>query len=152
MSDVDFERRVSRTGLLKLGAVAAFVAGTGGAAKAFAGDKASAAKGALDLRARVGGPSYLKLATYAPLVGSSFRIRREGENAFSAKLISAKRIDGEGEAFSLIFRGGGATEQSTYTLSHPSVGSFPLFLVPVGPHAKRKSQDLQAVVYRIAEA
>ena len=148
MSDVDFERRVSRTGLLKLGAVAAFVAGTGGAAKAFAGDKASAAKGALDLRARVGGPSYLRLATYAPLVGSSFRIQREGERRFTAKLVSAERIQGDGEAFSLLFRGGAPTEQSTYTLSHPSVGSFPLFLVPVG--ARRKSQDLQAVVYRIA--
>jgi hypothetical protein len=149
---VDLERRVSRTGLLKLGAVAAFVVGTGGTARAFAGDKATAAKSALDLRTRVAGPRYLRLATYVPLVGTSFRVQREHASPFTAKLVSAARIEGEGEAFSLIFRGSGreVLEQETYTLAHPSVGTFPLFLVPVGRPAK--TQDLQAVVYRIAGA
>jgi len=146
-------RRVSRTGLLKLGAVAAFVAGTGGAARALAGDKATAAKGALDLRTRVPGPRYLRFATYVPLVGTGFRIDR-GEDAspLKATLVSATRLEGEGETFSLIFRGSAKEplEQQTYTLAHPSIGTFPLFLVPIGRPGK--TQDLQAVISRIAGA
>ena len=152
-ADGTLGRRVSRTGLLKLGAVAAFIAGTGGAARALAGDKAAAAKGALDLRTRVAGPRYLRFATYVPLVGTGFRIDR-GEDASPVKatLASATRLEGEGETFSLIFRGPAkeALEQRTYTLAHPSIGTFPLFLVPVG--RATKTQDLQAVISRIAGA
>ena len=39
-----------------------------------------------------------------------------------------------GECFSLLFRGGGgpALRQNTYTVEHPALGTFKLFLVPVG--------------------
>lgn len=38
-----------------------------------------------------------------------------------------------GECFSLLFRGGSrALPQGTYMVEHPSLGSFPLFLVPAG--------------------
>src|SRR5437588_6481479 len=38
-----------------------------------------------------------------------------------------------GECFSLLFRGGGpAPQQNTYTVEHSALGTFKLFLVPVG--------------------
>ncbi len=85
-----------------------------------------------------------------PLVGSTFRIRRSQARPLSVKLLSATRLPSEaGESFSLIFRGHGNAKlgQETYTLEHPRLGEFPLFLVPVGPPVK--GQDFQAVVNRI---
>jgi hypothetical protein len=144
------QRSMSRTGLLKLGAVAALVLGAGPAAKAVAGASAPAATEAEGIAApRVRGPRYLRLGTYVPLVGSVFKIHREGASTLSVKLVSATRLQGVGESFSLIFRGHGNArlEQQIYTLEQPSLGSFQLFLVPVGPATK--GQDFQAIVNRI---
>jgi hypothetical protein len=145
------QRSMSRTGLLKLGAVAALVLGAGPAAKALEGGNAVPVTAEADgiAAARVRGPRYLRLATYVPLVGSVFKIRREGASTLSVKLVSATRLQGVGESFSLIFRGHGNAKlgQQIYTLEHSSLGSFPLFLVPVGPAIK--GQDFQAIVNRI---
>lgn len=148
-----FERRTSRAGLLKLGAAAALVLGVGPAAKAVAGNGKPAAESTDAAPAGGGsvrGPGYLRLATYVPLVGSTFRIHRSPARPLSVKLVSATRLPSEaGESFSLIFRGHGNAKlgQETYTLEHPRLGEFPLFLVPVG--APVKGQDFQAVVNRI---
>lgn len=151
--DDAFQKSVSRRGVLKLGAVAALVLGTGSASRALASDTvASAARGAGNARTgrTVRGPRYLKLATYVPLVGSTFRIHRPAASSLKVKLVSATRLQSEiGESFSLIFRGHGNAKlgQETYTIEHGSLGRFPLFLVPVGP--ARKGQDFQAIVNRI---
>lgn len=150
--DDAFERRTSRAGLLKLGAAAALVLGLGPAARAVAGNKveengAAAAPGS---GGSVRGPRYLRHATYVPLVGSTFKIHRSQARPLSVKLVAATRLPSEaGESFSLIFRGHGNAKlgQETYTLEHPRLGEFPLFLVPVGPPVK--GQDFQAIVNRI---
>jgi hypothetical protein len=151
--DDAFERRTSRAGLLKLGAAAAFVLGAGPAARAVAGNNKPAANTDAATPASGGSvrsPHYLRLSTYVPLVGSAFRIHRSQARPLSVKLVSATRLPSEaGESFSLIFRAHGNAKlgQETYTLEHPRLGEFPLFLVPVG--APLKGQDFQAVVNRI---
>jgi hypothetical protein len=149
---IQFEHRnVSRSGLLKLGAVAALVLGAGPARRAVAGTGTAApvAEKNGNVATRVGGPKYLRLATYVPLVGSTFAIHRPGALPLSVELASATRLAGVGESFSLIFRGHGNAKlaQQVYNLEHPRLGSFPLFLVPVGPAFK--GQEFQAVVNRI---
>ena len=152
LPDGPVERRVSRTGLLKLGAAAAFVFGVGPAARAVAADDAPAKGVAVDLRTRVRGPRHLRLATYVPLVGSAFRIHQEEASSLKVTLVSATRLPAAGESFSLVFRGAAdaAVGQQTYTLEHPRLGRFPLFIVPVGPATK--TQDFQAIVNRISGA
>ena len=132
------QRSMSRAGLLKLGAVAALVLGAGPAAKAL--ESSSAAPAATEDRSRrrprVRGPRYLRLATYVPLVGSTFKIhRRRGVAAVG----EARRGDAAARARASrsrsIFRGHANAKlgQDTYNLEHPSLGTFPLFVVPVGP-------------------
>jgi hypothetical protein len=149
--DGAFQKTMSRTGLLKLGAVAAVVLGAGPVARAAANSETTTKDGAVAATGRsVRGPRYLRLATYVPLVGSTFRVHRSQSSSLSVKLISATRLPSElGEAFSLIFRGHGNArlEQDTYTIEHSTLGTFPLFLVPVG--STQKGQNFQAVVNRI---
>jgi hypothetical protein len=149
--DDAFERRTSRAGLLKLGAAAAFVVGAGPATRAVAGNNkpAESTDGAPASGGSVRGPRHLRLATYVPLVGSTFRIHRQQARPLSVKLVSATRLPSEGESFSLIFRGHGNAKlgQQIYTLEHPRLGEFPLFVVPVGRPAK--GQEFQVIVNRI---
>lgn len=58
-----------------------------------------------------------------------------------------------GECFTLLFRGGGgsALRQSTYSVDHPSLGKFPLFLVPVGPD-DNGAQGYLATINRLSYA
>src|SRR5207253_1927020 len=58
---------------------------------------------------------------------------------FSVVAVTLLKIDDlpaakGGECFSLLFRGGGgpALRQNTYSIAHPALGTFLLFLVPVG--------------------
>jgi Domain of unknown function (DUF6916) len=143
------QRSLSRSGLLKLGAVAALVLGAGPAAKALEGASAPAATDDPAVATRVRGPRHLRLATYVPLVGSTFTIHRTGASPLSVKLAAATRLHGVGESFSLIFRGHANAKlgQNTYNLEHPILGTFPLFVVPIG--RATKGQDFQVVVNRI---
>jgi hypothetical protein len=144
------QRSMSRTGLLKLGAVAALVLGAGPAAKALESSNAAPATtedGGVATRVR--SPRHLRLATYVPLVGSTFKIQRRGASPLSVKLAAATRLQGVGESFSLVFRGHANAKlgQDTYDLEHPSLGTFPLFVVPIG--RATKGQDFQVIVNRI---
>jgi len=151
MDDAALQRGMSRTGLLKLGAAAALVLGAGPAARAVAGNNkpVESADAAPAGGGSVRSPHYLRLATYVPLVGSTFRIHRQQARPLSVTLVSAMRLQGVGESFSLIFRGHGNAklEQKIYTIEHPRLGEVPLFLVPVGRPVK--GQDFQAIVNRI---
>jgi hypothetical protein len=144
------QRGMSRAGLLKLGAATAVVLGGGSAARAVAGSTAAVPKSVAPAGGRaVRSPRHLRLATYVPLVGSAFRIHRSS-SSLGVELVSATRLPSEvGESFSLIFRGHGNAKlgQETYTIEHPRLGAFPLFLVPVGQG--RKGQSFQAIVNRI---
>src|SRR5712692_11351568 len=53
------------------------------------------------------------------------------------------------ECFSLLFRGGNvALPQNTYKIEHPSLGTFPLFLVPAGPD-DNGAQGFVAIINRL---
>ena len=57
-----------------------------------------------------------------------------------------------GECFALLFRGGSqALTQNTYTISHPSLGRFLLFLVPTGPD-DNGAQGYLATINRLSYA
>jgi hypothetical protein len=88
----------------------------------------------------------LTVDAFQPRVGSSFRIRQHPESAFEAELIEARALGDPGRStaasgrrapFSLLFRTmpGGALPQRIYQVEHDEMGSFDIFLVPVGPDA-----------------
>lgn len=56
----------------------------------------------------------------------------------------------DGECFSLLFRGGGtALSQDTFTVDHSALGTFQLFLVPVGTDANG-AQGYLATINRLS--
>lgn len=78
-------------------------------------------------------PMRLRRRTFTPHVGETFRLS-DGEHSFNATLVEVgdhSRQHGSDTRFTLTFRGGGG-EQGSYTLVHPMIKPFSLFLVPVG--------------------
>ncbi|MGZ4280853.1 MAG: DUF6916 family protein [Gaiellaceae bacterium] len=144
--------KLTRGRLLKTGAVAALAAGAGGAGSVLAG--AAAGAGAVDAGPGIGKPgrgkAYLRRSTYAPLIGTRFKVHRPGERTLKVKLISARQLPSAGDSFSLTFRTGRtpSVESRIYRLEHPALGSFELFLSPVDRGVK--GLDLEAVINRIA--
>jgi hypothetical protein len=141
MSGSSEPRKFTRSGLVKTGAAAALAVGVGG--------------GMQDLAASgVGkppdGPAFLRHTTYEPLVGSEFRALRPDGRTLKMRLIQVQRLPSRGEAFSLLFhaRRHPGVEGRTYRIDHPALGSFELFVNPVGRGVK--GLDLEAVVNRIA--
>ena len=78
------------------------------------------------------------LATFAPLVGSTFVLRPPSGRPVSVVLKVAEPLPRQsalrGEAFTAIFHGPKSPliAQSVMSISHESVGPFRLFVVPVG--------------------
>ena len=141
-------RKVTRGGLIKAGAAAALVVGGGSAGRALAGGGASGLARSGVGKPR-GGSAHLRHATYAPLVGSDFRVHVAGRRTLRVKLVEARMLNGPGESFSLLFRGRRAdVEGGIYRIDHPTLGGFELFVNPVGRGVK--GLDLEAVVNRIA--
>lgn len=78
--------------------------------------------------------------TFDQLVNQPFRVALDPQ-PLSLDLIECKSLgsgreaDGEREPFSLIFRGPAAPilAQQIYPLTHSSIGSIEIFLVPLGP-------------------
>ena len=141
-------RRVTRGSLIKAGAAAALVVGGGGAGRALAGGGASDLEGP-GIAKPQGGSAYLRRASYAPLVGTDFRVHVPGRRTLRVKLVEARRLRGPGEAFSLLFRGRRADiTGGIYRIDHPRLGAFDLFVSPVGRCVK--GLELEAVVNRIA--
>ena len=82
--------------------------------------------------------------TFAPRLGEAFDMRLAGQALPALTLIAATALpehplrDGQParrSPFTLIFRGPYAPllPQRTYQLAHPALGTFDLFLVPIGP-------------------
>ena len=127
-----------------------------------AGGAAALAGGALVLRpwAAAGAPQGpLTFADVLPHVGSPFDVWAASGRRVRVTLVEAilhpPRGQGgrvvNGEAFSLIFSGGGdALAAGTYGFRHPTLGSFSLFVSPVGQG--RNGQRHEAVVNRHALA
>jgi hypothetical protein len=77
------------------------------------------------------------LETFSPAVGGQFRVRTPA-GELDAVLAEATALPPQphGRApFSLLFRAGQAFPQGCYTFTHPDLGAFELFVVPLGPDA-----------------
>lgn len=96
------------------------------------------------------------LSTFSPLVGSWFAVRTTGTGVDRVQLVEAAarlpRAQNSrpmaGESFSLLFGGIPATAKLSgiVTLSHAAIGSFPMFLAPVGK--RTTDRRVEAVVNR----
>lgn len=148
MGDTADVSRVTRGGLIKAGAAAAIVVGAGGAGRALAGVDASDLEGP-GIGKPQRGAAYLRRATYAPLVGTDFRVHVPGMRTLRVRLVEVRALRSPGEAFSLLFRGRRAeVEGGTYRIDHPRLGRFELFVNPVGRGVQ--GLELEAIVNRIA--
>jgi hypothetical protein len=143
MIDAPLNRSLSRKGLLRLGVAAALGIGAMPAARAATGAPSG------EKRSRILGPRYLRLSSYEPLEGDTFRISRPRRGRLAVKLVAVQRLAGDGEAFSLLFRARGNAKigQGTFQFEHAGLGEFPLFLVPVGRAIR--GQNLQVIVNRV---
>jgi hypothetical protein len=91
-------------------------------------------------------------ATFLSYLNSVFQLR----TAFTVVEVTLLKVDDMsapkgGECFSLLFRGGSGKPlgQSIYEVDHPALGSFPLFLVPVGPD-NNGAQGYLATINRLS--
>ena len=86
-------------------------------------------------------------ATFAPLLGQTFHCQVSPDTGVDMHLIAAQLLTADTTSqeqaqrrlpFSLLFRGpkGIVLPQCIYTLSHTTLGTFGLFLVPIGPDAE----------------
>lgn len=81
--------------------------------------------------------------TFSEHLGDTFRVYTEASEPLDLELTSATELgtnpgsgsDGLRQPFSILFCGPGDVliPQGTYRTEHPDVGSFDLFLVPLGP-------------------
>ena len=91
----------------------------------------------------------LTVDIFQPRVGDTFRIRARPEHELEAELIEARalgggptRVPSEGSPrrtpFSLSFRTSltAPLPQSIYRVAHHELGSYEIFLVPIGPDGK----------------
>lgn len=74
-------------------------------------------------------------------LGESFRIYPDASNPLEVELVSATGPEANaagGRPFSIVFRGprGIPLPQRLYRMEHTGIGSFDLFLVPIGPDEK----------------
>ena len=98
----------------------------------------------------VADPAHLRRSTYTGLVGQDFSMGWWGSSA-SLRLASVSdlpHLKGRDDAFSLIFVGEAATPATggEVALSHPKVGKFELFVVPVDRASD--PQEYEAIVNR----
>ena len=84
------------------------------------------------------------IATFAGQEGATFRIPLTSGEVLDATLLQVTALSAKGPSgeelprkrtpFSLIFRvpAAGRFEQKIYRMEHPEIGTFELFLVPIG--------------------
>ena len=89
----------------------------------------------------------LTVDAFQPKLGDSFRIRPDFEASIEAELIEVRVLGGPGRSskdgssrrtpFALSFRttNTSALPQRIYAVEHDMMGSYDIFLVPVGPDA-----------------
>jgi hypothetical protein len=100
----------------------------------------------------------LTLATFAALLHTRFQVERGGQQSIELELVEAtfggisgaKTGDGPRyENFSLMFHGEQSQPlgQGTFSFSHPQIGRFELFIVPIA--AQKGKLHYQAVFNRL---
>ncbi|MGO9196777.1 MAG: DUF6916 family protein [Acidimicrobiales bacterium] len=136
---------MSRRDVLKLGAASIGVAAT----TVFVGEGVSGAS-LRRPRARAAAGKELRYTTFEPLVGETFTLHVPGRTQH-VKLVAVKSHPtarpGRGECFSLLFTAPRPVAASgNHVLANPVLGSFSMFLSPVG--LQSKGQRYEAVVNR----
>ncbi len=97
--------------------------------------------------------SYYSKASFKSYLNSVFQLH----TVFGIVEVTLLQVDDmpaprNGECFSLLFRGGSrALRQDTYTLVHPSLGTFSLLLVPTGSD-RNGAQGYVATLNRLSYA
>lgn len=99
----------------------------------------------------------LTYRSFAPHLGDGFAVQFGPDQTLLLTLTTATELQPptpqspQGERFSLIFNGPRSTflPQGTYAFSHPVLGSFPLFIVPIGTDADHL--QYQAVFNRLKQ-
>ena len=81
--------------------------------------------------------------TFAPHVGTTFRLYPDESHGLDVELVTVTNPGAQTAAseqprripFSLVFRGPGnfVLPQRIYRIEHAAIGTFDLFLVPIGP-------------------
>ena len=103
----------------------------------------------------------LTYATFAGRLGDMFRAHAGPEGVVTLELVQATDLGsgsdvaggegapGQGARFSLLFQGphDRLLPQGTYQFDHDQIGSFPLFIVPVG--AAKSGLQYEAVFNRL---
>ena len=95
----------------------------------------------------------LHYADFSPLIDTAFALHGAAADAPRIDIVLFSATENtrspDLEQFSLLFRGPAETPvpQATYTMSHPELGEFPLFLVPVGRDAR--GMNYEALFNRI---
>jgi hypothetical protein len=81
-------------------------------------------------------PGDLHLSTFVPHLHTGFRVSGEAQQLELVEATDTARAPNR-EQFSLVFHGpsGALLEQRLYQLEHDAIGTFELFLVPVGQDA-----------------
>ena len=92
-------------------------------------------------------------ASFQSYLNSIFELETlQGTVALELQEISDFSATNGGESFALLFRGGSRQlRQETYTLRHPSLGRFEIFLVPVGAD-QNGAQGYLATINRLSFA
>ena len=83
------------------------------------------------------------VTTFSPHLGKTFRISMDSSQALDLELIEAtdlstrytsEPVEGRGRPFSIVFRGPGdiLLPQAIYQIAHDQIGTFDLFIVPIG--------------------
>ncbi|MCA1633542.1 MAG: hypothetical protein LC802_07450 [Acidobacteria bacterium] len=137
---------LTRRNFLRAGTVSALLAGLNlsPARRVFGQTKSRGGGGfAIPYEAKIDPAFYFTRETFAPYVGSSFRLTTRAKGAafdmtlvsvfdFQAQARARKSKTHGGECFSLTFRAGerDTVSQGTYKFSHAALGRFSLFVVP----------------------
>lgn len=79
--------------------------------------------------------------TFSGRLGEPFRVYPDTSTPLEVELVSAtgsEESTADGRPFSIVFRGpiGTPLPQRIYRMEHAGIGSFELFLVPIGPDAE----------------
>ena len=92
-------------------------------------------------------------ATFTSYLNSVFQLQTvAGAIAVTLTQVGDMAAPKGGECFSLLFRGGGsALPQNTYPITHPSLGTFALLLVPAGSD-QNGAQGYLATINRLSPA
>jgi hypothetical protein len=101
----------------------------------------------LDSPERLDMLGFYNISTFSPYVNTEFRVRM-GQPLERA--VTLTKVKGNDDCFSLTFVGpnGRLIPQNTYEFSHPALGEFYMFLVPVGMRRPEQPESFEAIINR----